>query len=86
MVSVIFCEAVAIYGVIVTILIAQKPKDWKWNAIEGSHAKAGSWETFHDAKRRAFAIFAAGTIVGFTNLTCGMCVGIIGSSAAYVDA
>ena len=28
---VIFCEAIAIYGVIVAILLQGKPADWKWN-------------------------------------------------------
>ena len=46
----------------------------------------GNAKSFHDAKQKAYAIFAAGCITGFTNLTCGVCVGIIGSGAALVDA
>ena len=41
---------------------------------------------FHDAKRKSYGVFAAGVITGFCNLTCGICVGIIGSSAALTDA
>ena len=41
---------------------------------------------FHEAKRDGFKLFAAGLLVGLTNLTCGICVGIIGSNAAIVDA
>ena len=41
---------------------------------------------FHEAKRSGYQLFAAGTMVGLTNLTCGICVGIIGSNAAIVDA
>ncbi|KAL5564973.1 hypothetical protein UlMin_028137 [Ulmus minor] len=33
-----------------------------------------------------YAIFASGIIVGFTNLVCGLCVGISGSSCALFDA
>ena len=84
---VIFCEAVAIYGVIIAILLSAKPKDWAWYKFEGSDLWVDTNQTiFHQAKKSAYAIFAAGATTGFCNLTCGMCVGIIGSSAALTDA
>ncbi|XP_042497608.1 V-type proton ATPase subunit c''1-like [Macadamia integrifolia] len=72
---VIFCEAVAIYGVIVAIILQTK--------LESVPA---SMMYEPDALRAGYAIFASGIIVGFANLVCGICVGIIGSSCALSDA
>ena len=85
MFRVIFCEAIAIYGVIVSILLQAKPKEWQYNKDGGSITENNASD-FHDAKKKAYAIFAAGFITGFTNLFCGICVGIIGSGAALTDA
>ena len=82
MISVIFCEAIAIYGVIVSIILLKKPNTWDYNNAD----KTITSEIFHDAKRKGYQIFAAGIMVGFSNLACGVCVGIIGSSAALTDA
>ncbi|MBA0670072.1 hypothetical protein Golax_000744 [Gossypium laxum] len=73
--SVIFCEAVAIYGVIVAIILQTKLESVPSSQIyEPESLRAG------------YAIFASGIIVGFANLVCGLCVGIIGSSCALSDA
>ncbi|CAI7912512.1 unnamed protein product [Closterium sp. NIES-53] len=74
-VSVIFCEAVAIYGVIVAIILQTKLESV-------SKARLHSPE----ALRSGYAIFNSGIIVGLANLFCGLCVGIIGSSCALSDA
>ena len=79
LVSVIFCEAIALYGVIIAILLQGKPKGWEWNKVQNA-------TTFHEAKKEGYKLFNAGALVGLTNLTCGICVGIIGSGAAQVDA
>lgn len=90
MYRVIFCEAVAIYGVIIGILMINRPRAWTWNTTN-EHAPAstkydiGQLATFHDAKRKGYALFGAGLMVGLTNLTCGFSVGIVGSGAALVD-
>lgn len=58
--SVIFCEAVAIYGVIVAIILQTKLE-----SVPSSK--------MYDAEslRAGYAIFASGIIVGFANLVCG---------------
>ena len=81
--SVIFCEAVAIYGVIVAILMGTKPKAWEYQ-VAGS--QSFDHDSFHLIKRKGYAIFAAGFTTGITNFACGLCVGIIGSGAALTDA
>eukprot|EP00252_Welwitschia_mirabilis_P004653 TRINITY_DN1494_c0_g1_i2.p1 TRINITY_DN1494_c0_g1~~TRINITY_DN1494_c0_g1_i2.p1 ORF type:complete len:177 (-),score=18.97 TRINITY_DN1494_c0_g1_i2:141-671(-) len=75
LISVIFCEAVAIYGVIVAIILQTKLES------------VSSEEVFSaESMRAGYAIFASGIIVGFANLVCGICVGVIGSSCALSDA
>lgn len=59
-VSVIFCEAVAIYGVIVAIILQTKLE-----SVPPSQLYAP------ESLRAGYAIFASGIIVGFANLVCG---------------
>ncbi|CAL9165897.1 unnamed protein product [Musa hybrid cultivar] len=75
LISVIFCEAVAIYGVIVAIILQTKLESVPASKIYDP-----------ESLRAGYAIFASGIIVGFANLMCGLCVGIIGSSCALSDA
>ena len=75
--SVIFCEAVAIYGVIVAIILQTK--------IEYVDKKPdGAWPL--SAHTSGYALLAAGLTTGWANLACGLCVGVVGSSAALSDA
>ncbi|KAH9891366.1 vacuolar ATP synthase 20 kDa proteolipid subunit [Xylariomycetidae sp. FL2044] len=75
LISIIFCEVVAIYGVIMAIV---------FSSLVGY---AGSME-LHDANAyyTGFALFWAGLTVGGCNLVCGIAVGINGSGAALADA
>ena len=74
LISIIFCEAVAIYGIIISILLSQK------------FSPVISYEyTFFDYYS-AFSILNSGLTAGLANIFCGICVGIIGSSCALSDA
>ncbi|KAK5947573.1 V-type proton ATPase subunit c'' [Knufia obscura] len=75
LISIIFCEVVAIYGVIMAIVFSSKlglvPEEQLYS---GSNYYTG------------YALFWAGLTVGMCNLICGVSVGINGSSAALADA
>lgn len=75
LISIIFCEVVAIYGVIMAIVFSSKlnpvPEDQLYT---GSNYYTG------------YALFWGGITVGMCNLICGVSVGINGSSAALADA
>lgn len=73
LISVIFCEAVAIYGIILAIIMSTR--------IEYAEAAGAEPSAFG-----GYALFAAGLVVGFSNLACGVCVGVTGSSCALADA
>jgi V-type H+-transporting ATPase 21kDa proteolipid subunit len=75
LISIIFCEVVAIYGVIMSIIFSSKIKGVGGDAIYSM-----------DNYFAGFTIFWGGLTVGACNLICGVSVGINGSSAALADA
>ena len=81
LISIIFCEAVAIYGIIIAIIMVQKislvPEE-KLYTDDGTYGPASVFS--------GFSLFGAGLTVGFTNIACGLSVGLVGSGAALADA
>jgi len=80
-VSIIFCEAVAIYGVIMAIIMSNK--------IQGSPEfvvpeTPMGWQA--QVVASGYCLFCTGLSVGFSNLFCGICVGVSGSGCALGDA
>jgi len=75
LISIIFCEVVAIYGVIMAIVFSSK------------FAFVPESELYTPSNYyTGFALFWGGLTVGLCNLMCGVAVGITGSNAALADA
>ncbi|ODV60510.1 H(+)-transporting V0 sector ATPase subunit c'' [Ascoidea rubescens DSM 1968] len=75
LISIIFCEVVAIYGLIMAIVYTSK-------LTSVSESEIYTKENLYTG----FALFWGGITVGLSNLLCGICVGITGSNAAIADA
>lgn len=79
LISIIFCEAVAIYGVILAIIMMGK-------VTASQESISAEWEYNYAAKTGGYLLFASGLAVGIGNMACGIAVGIVGSSCAIADA
>ncbi|KAF9010633.1 ATP synthase subunit C-domain-containing protein [Cyathus striatus] len=75
LISIIFCEVVAIYGVIMGIVYSSK-----LSAVDEDLLYT------RENYFTGFALFWGGLTVGVCNLLCGVSVGITGSTAALADA
>jgi V-type H+-transporting ATPase proteolipid subunit len=76
LISIIFCEVVAIYGVIMSIVFSSKFSE---AVPEKDVYTPSNYYT-------GFALFWGGLTVGVCNLLCGISVGITGSNVALGDA
>lgn len=74
LISILFCEAVAIYGIIVSIILQMK--------MRTTYGKTYVLDDLH----AGYCLLSAGLTAGFCNLFCGITVGISGSGAAVGDA
>jgi len=75
LISIIFCEVVAIYGVIMSIVFSAK---LQYVPGDGIYTPANYYT--------GYSLFWGGLTVGLCNLVCGLAVGVTGSSAALADA
>ncbi|VEU23510.1 DEKNAAC104752 [Brettanomyces naardenensis] len=73
LISIIFCEVVAIYGLIMAIVFSAK-------------VTPAALIFTRENVYTGHCLFWAGLTVGFSNLFCGVCVGVTGATAAISDA
>ncbi|CCD24494.1 H(+)-transporting V0 sector ATPase subunit c'' NDAI_0D01800 [Naumovozyma dairenensis CBS 421] len=75
LISIIFCEVVAIYGLIISIVFSSK-------------ITVASTETLLSKSNlfTGYSLFWGGITVGLSNLVCGVAVGVTGATAAVSDA
>ena len=83
LISIILCEACAIYGVIMALLLLNS-KPTLTNGPENFMYKNKA--NYQVAEYAGYASFWVGTTVGLSQIVCGVCVGVLGASTALASA
>jgi V-type H+-transporting ATPase proteolipid subunit len=92
--SIIFCESVSIYGIIISIVLGSKlapitteldPRAYFTGKRKRKECKMMN-ERLKVFFYTGYALFWGGLTVGLCNLACGIAVGTAGSGAALADA
>lgn len=83
LISVIFCEAVAIYGLITAIVLTGSMEEF---SINSSTNPDNIPQILSNNWTGGYVMFGSGLAVGLVNLFCGYAVGVVGSGAALSDA
>ena len=79
LISVILCEATAIYGVIIALLLAIE--------VGGKNVNVyANLTTYQAAEFCGYCYLIIGLVVGVSNLVCGICVGVLGSCTVLLHA
>ena len=79
LISVILCEATAIYGVIIALLLAIEVGGKNIDVYQ-------SLDVYQAAEYAGYCYLIIGLVVGVSNLACGLCVGVLGSSTVLLHA
>ncbi|XP_063934692.1 V-type proton ATPase 21 kDa proteolipid subunit c''-like [Zophobas morio] len=83
LISVVFCEAVAIYGLIMAIVFSNGLKRFELSPLKSLQENSIIYEKNVFA---GMAYFGGGLTCGLCNLACGICVGLVGAGCALADA
>eukprot|EP01111_Echinosteliopsis_oligospora_P010378 TRINITY_DN321_c0_g1_i1.p1 TRINITY_DN321_c0_g1~~TRINITY_DN321_c0_g1_i1.p1 ORF type:complete len:223 (-),score=48.16 TRINITY_DN321_c0_g1_i1:84-656(-) len=78
LVSIIFCEAVAIFGIIVALMTSTK--------IGSNTSTAYNTGFYAMTYSSGYKLFWSGVVTGGCGLFSGLCVGVVGSGCALADA
>ena len=83
LISIILCEACGIYGLIIALLVSQGKKPADGTKSMDIYTNK-DW--YQSAENAGYCAFWIGVCVGLSNVFCGICVGVLGSSTALVTA
>ena len=81
LISIILCEACGIYGLIIALLVSQGKKASDGTKTMDIYLNKANYQA---AENAGYCAFWIGITVGLSNVFCGLCVGVLGSSTALV--